>query len=500
MDLKTIHVAACLTIALLFLITTKMMILQRKDLNKRVPALPPVVSFVSLIASLPTLLTRGLPAVIHGLHAKLGNVFTISLFGVKKVTFLVGPEATAHFFEGSESEIRQSNIYEFSVPVVGRGVLYDVDLTTRSRQLSFCTNAIKPMNVRSHVDAMVQEVEGYFAQWGQHGVVDLKHEIWHLILVIANRCLLGKHIRENMFDQVATLLNELFDNTSYLISFFFPYLPIPPHHRRDKARSKLGEIIHDVVRSRRTSSGLADNNDNDDMLQRLVDSNCINGRPLTESEIAGLVVGMVFAGQHTTSSAGVWTGACLLNDDGGRDHLAAAVEEQREIVGRHGHRLDYDILQEMVTLHSCVKEALRLHPPAMMLFRHASKGFSVRSREGNVYEIPKGHTLVTCMAVANSLPYIYKDPHVYDPSRFGPGREEDKVEGGKFSYMSFGAGRHACLGKDYAYMQIKVIWSHLLRNFDLELVSPFPEEAWEKLIPEPKGKVLVSYRRRVCSA
>jgi len=122
------------------------------------------------------------------------------------------------------------------------------------------------------------------------------------------------------------------------------------------------------------------------------------------------------------------------------------VEEQREIIGRHGERLDYDILQEMVTLHCCVKEALRLQPPAIMMFRHAGKGFSVWSREGNAYGIPKGHTfLATCMAVGNSLPYIYKDPHVYDPSRFRPGREEDKVGGGKYSYTSFGAGRHACL-------------------------------------------------------
>jgi sterol 14-demethylase len=159
MDLTTIHVAACLTIALLFLITTKMITLQRKNLNKKGPALPPVVSVISLIASLPTLLTRGPRAVIHGLHAKLGTVFTISLFGVKKVTFLVGPEATAHFFKGSESEIGQSNIYEFTVPVVGRGVMFDVDLTTRSRQISFCTDTIKPMNLTSHVDALVEEVE-----------------------------------------------------------------------------------------------------------------------------------------------------------------------------------------------------------------------------------------------------------------------------------------------------------------------------------------------------
>ena len=45
-------------------------------------------------------------------------------------------------------------------------------------------------------------------------------------------------------------------------------------------------------------------------------------------------------------------------------------------------------------------------------------------------------------------------------------------------------------------MQVKVIWSHLLRNFELELVSSFPETDWLKVAPEPKGKVMVSYKRR----
>jgi sterol 14-demethylase len=294
-------------------------------------------------------------------------------------------------------------------------------------------------------------------------VVDIKHEMGHLILLIANRCFLGKQFRENVFDEeVSTLVHELFENGFHLISLFFPYLPIPPHRRRDKARAMLGEIIHEVVRSRRSSA--AGRAENDDVLQRLVDSKYINGRSMTESEIAGLLVCLMFTAQHTSSSASTWTGACLLSH-GGSSYLAAAVEEQKRIMERHGERVDYSVLQEMGTLHCCIKEALRLHPPANFLIRHASKGFSVRTRED-------------------------KDPHVYDPSRFGPGREEDKV-GGKF-YTPFSAGRHACSGKDFAYMQIKVIWSHLLRNFDLELISPFPEEEW----PGPRGKVMVSYKRR----
>ncbi|KAM3197300.1 hypothetical protein ACQJBY_072768 [Aegilops geniculata] len=489
MDQATIlAVAACLAAA------AALLLIRRPKTGKppgAVALLPPVASGASALAAFGTLVTKGLPAVIHDLHGELGSVFTVSLLGIKKVTFLVGPEVTAHFFKGSESEIRQSDIYKITVPIFGRGVLFDVDLPTRSRQISFLSDAIKPVNLKGHVDSMVREVEEYFGKWGEHGTVDLKHELGQVLMRIANRCLLGEQIGDNMFDEVTHLLHQLFENGLHMTSLFFPYLPIPPHRRRDAARAKLGEIFHEAVRARR-ASGRAEN----DVLQKLVESRYADGRPVTESEIAGLLIGMIFAGQHTSASAAIWTGACLLSHGDGR-HLEAAVEEQRQVIERHGReRIDYDIMREMGTLRCCIMEALRMHAPANVIIRQANKSFSLQARDGGRYAIPKGHTLVTSPAVNNRLPHIFKDPHVYDPSRFGPGREEDKA-GGKFSFTPFSAGRHVCLGEDYAYMQIKVIWSHLLRNFELKIVSPFPDEEWEKFIPGPRGKVMVTYKRRL---
>lgn len=85
--------------------------------------------------------------------------------------------------------------------------------------------------------------------------------------------------------------------------------------------------------------------------------------------------------------------------------------------------------------------------------------------------------------------------HSYDPDRFAPEREEDKAAG-QFSYISFGGGRHGCLGEPFAYLQIKAIWSHLLRNFEFELISPFPENNWNAMVVGIKGEVMVRYRRR----
>lgn len=316
--------------------------------------------------------------------------------------------------------------------------------------------------------------------------MDLKYELEHLIILTASRCLLGREVRDKLFDDVSSLFHDL-DNGMLPISVIFPHLPIPAHRRRDQARQKLAEIFSSIIGSRKLS-GKAEN----DMLQCFIDSRYKDGRPTTEGEVTGLLIAALFAGQHTSSITSTWTGAYLLRH---KEFLSAVLEEQESLMKEHGDKVDHDILLGMDVLYRCIKEALRLHPPLIMLLRQSHSDFTVTTREGKVYDIPKGHIVATSPAFANRLPYIYEDPDRYDPDRFGPGREEDKAVGA-FSYISFGGGRHGCLGEPFAYLQIKAIWSHLLRNFELELVSPFPEIDWNAMVVGVKGKVIVRYTRK----
>ncbi|KAF6995925.1 hypothetical protein CFC21_012346 [Triticum aestivum] len=333
---------------------------------------------------------------------------------------------------------------------------------------------------------MLQEVEGYFAKWGQEGIIDLKHELSQVLLLISGRCLIGKEIREKMLDEFYALFHDV-ENGLNLINLAFPYIPTTINRRRDRARSKLAEMLSEIVRSR-----MSHDQTEEDALQNLIHSKYKDGHSMTESEVTGLMVALVFVGKHTSSQSCAWTGAYLLNDI---KCLVAVIEEQKQIIKKHGDQIDYGVLLEMDTLHGCIKEALRLHPTTPMLIRKAHKHFTVWTKEGNEYNIPAGHTLVSPKIFNNNIPSIYKDPRVYDPERFGSQRKEDKV-GGKFSYTSFSGGRHACPGEAYAYMQIKVIWSHLIRNFELKLISHFPKTEWSKFGLEPKGKITISYKRR----
>ncbi|WKA01792.1 hypothetical protein VitviT2T_020054 [Vitis vinifera] len=446
--------------------------------------LPPTIKAFPLIGGLIRFL-KGPVVMLREEYPKLGSVFTLKLLN-KNISFFIGPDVSAHFFKAPESDLSQQEVYRFNVPIFGPGVVFDVDYSVRQEQFRFFTEALRVTKLKGYVDQMVMEAEDYFSKWGDCGEVDLKYELEHLIILTASRCLLGQEIRNKLFADVSALFHDL-DNGMLPISVIFPYLPIPAHRRRDQARKKLAEIFANIIASRK-ETGKSEN----DMLQCFIASKYKDGRPTTESEVTGLLIAALFAGQHTSSITSTWTGAYLLRH---KEYLSAVQDEQRSLMKKYGSKVDHDILSEMDVLYRCIKEALRLHPPLIMLLRSSHTDFSVTTRDGKEYDIPKGHIVATSPAFANRLPHIYKDPDRYDPDRFAVGREEDKAAGA-FSYISFGGGRHGCLGEPFAYLQIKAIWSHLLRNFELELISPFPEVDWNAMVVGVKGKVMVRYKRR----
>ncbi|CAM0906329.1 unnamed protein product [Alopecurus aequalis] len=488
---------------LITIVSTKIAARQRTTTARRSLPPPPVAKGVPFLGSLPALVAKGPLQLIRDAYAELGSVFTVRLLH-REVTFLVGPDVSSHFYQGLDSEISQDEVSQFTIPTFGPGVAFDVDFATRREQFRFFGDAMKPAKLRTYAGLMVREVEEYFARWGQSGTVDLKHELEHLVTLVASRCLFGEEVRCKMLDEVASHLRELNDGMR-LVTILFPHLPIPAHRRRDRARARLGEIFSDIVRSRKASKSESESGGQnvhvDDMLQCLIDSRYKDGRGTTETEVVGMLVSALFTGQHTSSSTGTWTGARLLAHENAV-HLRTAVREQERILASHGDRVDYEVLQEMETLHRCVKETLRLHPPAMVPLRHVRRSFAVQTREGEEYEVPEGRTVASPLVVHHRLPHVYRDPEKYEPGRFGlsPREADDGASAGTFAYTAFGGGRHACVGEAFAYMQIKVIWSHLLRNFEMEMVSPFPETDWNVVMPGPKGKVMVSYKRRAMSA
>ena len=72
----------------------------------------------------------------------------------KRITFLIGPKVSEHFFKARDTEMSQKEVYEFNVPTFGKGVVFDVDHTTRAEQFRFFASALKSDRLRQYVGMM----------------------------------------------------------------------------------------------------------------------------------------------------------------------------------------------------------------------------------------------------------------------------------------------------------------------------------------------------------
>lgn len=57
-------------------------------------------------------------------------------------------------------------------------------------------------------------------------------------------------------------------------------------------------------------------------------------------------------------------------------------------------------------------------------------------------------------------------------------------------------GRHRCIGENFAYVQIKTIWSTMLRLYEFDLINGyFPSVNYTTMIHTPENPV-IHYKRR----
>ena len=170
--------------------------------------------------------------------------------------------------------------------------------------------------------------------------------------------------------------------------------------------------------------------------------------------ITGMFISMMFAGHHTTSGTAAWTLIELLRHP---DYLAEVVEEL-DALAAEGAEVSYQALREMPKLEAAIKEALRLHPPLILLLRVAKVDLEVGG-----YAIPPGTMVAASPSVSNRDPGGLRRPRARStPPATSTPREDDVAN--PWSWIPFGAGRHRCVGAAFAMMQLKAIFSVLLQS------------------------------------
>jgi sterol 14-demethylase len=408
-------------------------------------------------------------------HRRRGEIFSFTLFG-KRVFALIGPRGNEAFFRASDDTLSAREAYRFTVPIFGRGVAYDVAPERMDEQLALLHPALRVERMQRYAQFMAEETDAFLDGWGEEGEIDLLSTLNQLTIFIAGRCLIGEAFRRRLSEEFAALYHAL-EGGINLVAFFNPYLPLRAMRRRDAARRRVAELIAGLITERLAAPG-----DHDDFLATLMTARYQDGAALDPEAITGLILTLLFAGQHTSAVLAAWTGLYLARNEA---HLARVCAELAPLGGRP----DLAELKRLAHLERCMKEAERLRPPLVMYMRSVLKPFTCLGAE-----IPPGALVMVSPAVSHRMASVFAAPERFDPDRFGPGREEDRRT--PYALIGFGGGKHRCLGLAFAHQQIKVIWARILTRFDIAPCGGEPEPDYATFVVGPRPPCRIRYRRR----
>lgn len=192
---------------------------------------------------------------------------------------------------------------------------------------------------------------------------------------------------------------------------------------RTTAGGELWALLASLVAEKRRSPG-------DDLLSGLLD--------LTDEEVIGIGVMLLFAGHETTANMlGLGTFALL----------------------RHPDQLDR-LRAEPALVDGAVEELLR----HLGIVQHEVVRAALEDVEVAGQLVSKGESVLISIPMANRDPDRFTDPNTFDITRVTSG------------HLAFGHGVHQCLGQQLARIELRIGFSALLSRFPGLRLAVAPEE------------------------
>ncbi|KAK5107454.1 Sterol 14-alpha demethylase [Meristemomyces frigidus] len=513
--------------AIITAIATTVLLNVARQLTARNPNEPPIVfHWVPFIGST---ITYGIDPYkfFFACQKKYGNVFTFILLG-KKTTVCLGTKGNDFILNGKLKDVNAEEIYSpLTTPVFGKDVVYDCPNSKLMEQKKFVKFGLTSSALRSYVQLISGEVRSFFAQdaaskkfASSSGTFDVPPTMAELTIYTASRSLQGKEVREKFDSSFADSFHDL-DAGFSPINFMLPYVPLPHNRKRDIAQKKMADTYMGIIESRRKEGDSTSGDREEDMIWNLMNCTYKDGTPIPDREIAHMMIALLMAGQHSSSSTSSWIVIRLATKPGIQEDL---LEEQRKVLGTNVDGsikdLTYDDMSRLPLHSQVVKETLRIHTPIHSILRKVKQPMAV---EGTPYVIPTTHSLLATPGVTARTAEHFPEPMTWEPHRWdetpsenyshlAPKHLKDSVveekedygygeisKGAASPYLPFGAGRHRCIGEQFAYVQLQTILGMLVREFKFTTVEGKEEVVgtdYSSLFSQPLRPAVVKWERR----
>ncbi|XP_043693734.1 cytochrome P450 704C1-like [Telopea speciosissima] len=246
----------------------------------------------------------------------------------------------------------------------------------------------------------------------------------------------------------------------------------------------MDDFVFGVISNKRKQTFEQQNyNDKEDILSRFQMESKKDPERMTNQYLKDIILNFMIAGKDTTAGTLSWFFYLLCKHPLIQEKVA---EEVREVINCKENETKIDdfvecltdaALEKMHYLHAALTETLRLYPAVPTDGRCAETddvlpdGFRVKKGDGVYY-----------MAYAmGRMNYIWgEDAEEFRPERWlnnGVFQPESP-----FKFVSFHAGPRICLGKEFAYRQMKIVAMVLLRFFRFRFADETKQVTYKTML------------------
>ena len=240
------------------------------------------------------------------------------------------------------------------------------------------------------------------------------------------------------------------------------WLRLPQDRRLDRALAEVRVYANQRIAASRAKLAANGGAHTSNALEALLLAQEEQG--LTESEVISNVITLLVAGEDTTSNSLAWTMPFLAADPALQERMHARAA---------GFLGDADVCPDHETLHAMddfeplALEAMRFKP--VVPFNSFT---TTRPTVLGDLDLPAHTKLFFLKRPAMLDPNNFSDPLRYDPERWRRARTPGSGNHEQRAFVQFGAGPRVCPGRHLATLEMRLVLSMLLRNFEVELACP----------------------------
>jgi cytochrome P450 len=399
-----------------------------------------------------------------------------------KVFYLREPDLIREMLVTLVPNFHKSRGLERAKALLGEGLLTsEGELHRRQRKL------IQPVfhhgNLKDIAVIMRERARQRAESWRAGQTLNLNQEMHALTLTIVAEALFGTEVgeRTGRVSQLMETVMETFFLFMSPLASLFEFFGHPKLKRAAKARRELSAIVQTMIDERRKT-----NQTRKDLLTLLFAAqDPETGLGMSDEQLRDEVMTLFLAGHETTANALAWTIYLLTQHPDIAQRLAAEVrpvgmrsrlrepapamemDKGPSSVGQACASPADDLESELGTkdddlLSRVIRESLRLYPPVWAVGRRATQDLQIGGTE-----VPKGAIVLACQWALHRSDRYFSNPIQFDPDRW---MSDDQRALPKYAFFPFGGGPRSCIGEGFAWMELRIVLTEILRRWRFEIV------------------------------